>query len=87
MILHIVNRLVSSTFTQEQKSDFKFERNNDLTFIVIITDIDWYEKCYHFWPYLPAILTDVYTLVENGIFQRVIFNIIQCYVIITDEYM
>ena len=38
--------LISSTFIQEQKSDFKFERNNDLIFIVIIIDIDWYEKWY-----------------------------------------
>ena len=35
-----INRLVSSTFTQEQKSNLKFERNNELTFIVIIIDID-----------------------------------------------
>ena len=46
MIPHMINRLVSSTFTQEQKSNLTFERNNDLTFIVIIIDIDWYEKCY-----------------------------------------
>ena len=36
MMPHIINHLVSSTFTQEQKSVLKFERNNDLTFIVII---------------------------------------------------
>ncbi len=27
-----------------KKSGFKLERNKDLTFIVIIIDIDWYEK-------------------------------------------
>ena len=40
MIPHMINPLVSSTFTQKQKPDFKFERNNDLTFIVMIIDID-----------------------------------------------
>ncbi len=35
-----------SFFTLEQKSVFKLERNKDLTFIVIIIDIDWYEKNY-----------------------------------------
>ena len=40
MIPHMINCLLSSTFTQEQKSNLKFERNNDLTFIVIIIDID-----------------------------------------------
>ncbi len=35
---------VSTTFSLEQKSGFKFERNKDLTFIVIIIDIDWYGK-------------------------------------------
>ncbi len=30
----------------EQKSGFKHERNKDLTFIVIIIDIDWYENNY-----------------------------------------
>ncbi len=30
----------------EQKYCFKFERNKDLTFIVIIIDIDWYKKNY-----------------------------------------
>ena len=46
MIPHMINRLVSSSFTQEQKSNLTFERNNDFKFIVIIIDIDWYEKCY-----------------------------------------
>ncbi len=32
------------SFTLEQKSGFKLERNKDLTLIVIIIDIDWYEK-------------------------------------------
>ncbi len=36
--------MVSTTFTLEQNSGFKLERNKDLTFIVIIIDIDWYEK-------------------------------------------
>ncbi len=44
--LRKINCLVSTTFTLEQKSDFKLERNKDLTFIVIIIDIDWYEKNY-----------------------------------------
>ncbi len=35
-----MNGLVSTTFSLEQKSGFKFERNKDLTFIVIIIDID-----------------------------------------------
>ncbi len=39
-----MNGLVSTTFTLEQKSGFKLEINKDLTFIVIIIDIDWYEK-------------------------------------------
>ncbi len=38
--------MVSTTFTLEQNSGFKLERNKDLTFIVIIIDIDWYEKKY-----------------------------------------
>ena len=46
MIPHMINRLLSSTFSQEQTLDFKFENNNDLTFIVIIIDIDWCEKVY-----------------------------------------
>ncbi len=37
-----MNGLVSTTFTLEQKSVFKFERNKDF----IIIDIDWYEKNY-----------------------------------------
>ncbi len=41
-----MNGLVSKTFTLEQKSGFKLERNKDLTFIVIIIDIDWYENNY-----------------------------------------
>ncbi len=41
-----INGLVPTTFTLEQKSVFKLERNKDLTFIVIIIDIDWYEKNY-----------------------------------------
>ncbi len=41
-----MNGLVSTTFTLEQNSGFKLERNKDLTFIVIIIDIDWYEKNY-----------------------------------------
>ncbi len=39
-----MNGLVSKTFTLEQKSGFKLERNKDLTFIVIIIDIDKYAK-------------------------------------------
>ncbi len=39
-ILRKINGLVSTTFTLEQKSGFKLERNKDLTFIVIIIDID-----------------------------------------------
>ena len=49
-IRHMIDRLVSSTFTQEQKSNLKFERNNDLTFTVIVStsyrDIDRYENLY-----------------------------------------
>ncbi len=45
-ILRKINGLVSTTFTLEQNSGFKLERNKDLTFIVIIIDIDWYEKNY-----------------------------------------
>ncbi len=41
-----MNGLVSKTFTLEQTSGFKLERNKDLTFIVIIIDIDWYENNY-----------------------------------------
>ncbi len=41
-----MNGLVCTTFTLEQNSGFKLERNKDLTFIVIIIDIDWYEKNY-----------------------------------------
>ncbi len=33
-----INDLVSTTFTWEQKSAFKLERNKDLKFIVIIID-------------------------------------------------
>ena len=43
MIPLMINRLLSSTFTQEQKSNLKFERNNDLTFIVVIIDIDLHQ--------------------------------------------
>ncbi len=39
-----MNGLVSTTFTLEQKSGFKLEINKDLTFMVIIIDINWYEK-------------------------------------------
>ncbi len=45
-MLRKINGLVSKTFTLEQKSGFKLERNKDLTFIVIIIDIDWYENNY-----------------------------------------
>ncbi len=41
-----------TTFTLEQKSGFKLERNKDLRFIVIIIDIDWYEKKI-LWCFLP----------------------------------
>ncbi len=57
-LLRKINGLVSTTFTLEQKSIFKLERNKDLTFIVIIIDIDWYEKKLSwsfFWPYRPAL--------------------------------
>ncbi len=46
ILLRKINGLVSTTFTFEQKSGFKLERNKDLTFIVIIIDIDLYEKNY-----------------------------------------
>ncbi len=46
IVLRKINGLVSTTFTFKQKSGFKLERNKDLTFIVIIIDIDWYEKDY-----------------------------------------
>ncbi len=46
IVLRKINGLVSKTFTLEQKSGFKLERNKDLTFIVIIIDIDWYENNY-----------------------------------------
>ncbi len=39
-LLRKINGLVFTTFTLEQKSVFKLERNKDLTFIVIIIDID-----------------------------------------------
>ncbi len=58
-ILRKINGLVFTTFTLEQKSVFKLERNKDLTFIVIIIDIDWYEKNYRdnfFGPYRPALV-------------------------------
>ncbi len=45
-MLRKINGLVSKTFTLEQTSGFKLERNKDLTFIVIIIDIDWYENNY-----------------------------------------
>ncbi len=45
-MLRKINGLVSNTFTLEQTSGFKLERNKDLTFIVIIIDIDWYENNY-----------------------------------------
>ncbi len=40
ILLRKINGLVSTTFTLEQKSIFKLERNKDLTFIVIIIDIE-----------------------------------------------
>ena len=46
MTPHMINRLLSSTFTPEQTSNLKFERNNNLTFVVIIIYIDRYEQCY-----------------------------------------
>ncbi len=45
-MLRKINDLVSKIFTLEQKSGFKLEINKDLTFIVIIIDIDWYENNY-----------------------------------------
>ncbi len=39
-LCNVIKGLVSTTFTLEQKSGFKLERNKDLTFIVIIIDID-----------------------------------------------
>ncbi len=39
-ILRKMNGLVSTTFSLEQTSGFKLERNKDLTFIVIIRNID-----------------------------------------------
>ncbi len=49
-----MNGLVSTTFTLEKKTGFKLERNKDLTCIVIIVDIDWYEKNYrdNFWGHI-----------------------------------
>ncbi len=43
-------------FFLEPKSDFKFEGNNDLTFIVIIINIDWYKKIIViiFWAISPS---------------------------------
>ncbi len=35
-----INHMVLTTFTLEQKPVFKLERNNNLTFIVIIIDIE-----------------------------------------------
>ncbi len=46
IVLRKINGLVCKTFTLEQKSGFKLERNKDLTFIVIIIDIDWYGNNY-----------------------------------------
>ncbi len=43
ILLRNINSLLS-TFTLEQKSGFKFEINKDLTFIVKLIDLDWYEK-------------------------------------------
>ncbi len=39
-----INSLVSRTFTLEQKSGFKLERNKDFTFIVIIIHMDMKKK-------------------------------------------
>ncbi len=55
--------LVSTTFSLEQKSGFKLEINKDLTFILIIIDIDCYEKNHRdnfFGPYRPALLVTIY---------------------------
>ncbi len=46
MLLRKINGMVCTTLILEQNSGFKLERNKDLTFIVIIIDIDWYEKNY-----------------------------------------
>ncbi len=46
IVLREINGLVSTTFTLEKKSGFTLERNKDLTCIVIIVDIDWYEINY-----------------------------------------
>ncbi len=40
ILLREMNGLVSTTFTLEQKSGFKLENNKDLTFTMIIIDID-----------------------------------------------
>ncbi len=68
-MLRKINGLVSTTLTLEQKSGFKLERNKDLTFIVIIIDIDRYENNYHdnflghiAQPYLKAISVSVLDL-------------------------
>ncbi len=55
-ILRKMNGLVSTTFSLEQTSGFKLERNKDLTFIVIIRNIDWYEKnsVIRFWAISPS---------------------------------
>ena len=37
--LNLINSLIASTFTQEQKSDFKFERNNDCQFNKPVNDV------------------------------------------------
>ncbi len=55
-----MNGLVSTTFSLEQKSGFKLEINKDLTFILIIIDIDCYEKNHRdnfFGPYRPALVS------------------------------
>ncbi len=59
-----MNGLVSTTLTLEQKSVFKLERNKDLTFIVIIIDIDWYEKNYrdHFLGHIAQPYKYIYNL-------------------------
>ncbi len=58
MELRKINGLISTTFTLEQKSGFKLERNKDLTFIVIIIDIDLYKKMIVIilGPYRPALV-------------------------------
>ncbi len=54
--------LVSTTFTLEQKSGFKLERNKDLIFIVIIIDMKKIIVII-FWAILPS---PIYVCAQNA---------------------